>query len=296
MKEKVKCKKCSLLIDEDAKFCPYCGYDQTIIDVTPDEEVKSDEEIIKKCKPIKEKKVLEFFNYERKDIRLPYFKHILLILSTLIFSSILSLLFSLIISNINSFFLTTTQYTAALNFSIYLIIFGFDALVLGYTFVDIFMQFGNKKAILTGLLDGFVLLFVSILISNITSAFYDGGVNNNETAIDSITTLYPILSLIIFGFIGPLCEEFAYRIGLFSILSKHSRILGYAVVTVVFGLIHFDFTSSDIVNELINLPNYMIAGLLLCYFYEKDGIVGSSVAHMTNNFVSILITIIYAFI
>ena len=28
MKEKVKCKKCGLLIDDDMQYCPYCGYIQ----------------------------------------------------------------------------------------------------------------------------------------------------------------------------------------------------------------------------------------------------------------------------
>ena len=28
MKEKVKCKKCGLLIDDDMQYCPYCGYVQ----------------------------------------------------------------------------------------------------------------------------------------------------------------------------------------------------------------------------------------------------------------------------
>ena len=28
MKEKVKCEKCGLFIDEDCESCPYCGYPQ----------------------------------------------------------------------------------------------------------------------------------------------------------------------------------------------------------------------------------------------------------------------------
>ena len=119
-----------------------------------------------------------------------------------------------------------------------------------------------------------------------------GGVNQNEAAIDSTTSLFPFLSIIIFGILGPICEEFTYRVGLFSIIKRYNRILAYVITALFFGLIHFTFSPSTIVNELINLPSYMVAGLLLCYFYDYKGIGTSTVAHVANNLFALLMQLI----
>ena len=42
------------------------------------------------------------------------------------------------------------------------------------------------------------------------------------------------------------------------------------------------------VNELVNLPNYIISGLILSYVYENYSFAGSSIAHILNNVVSLI--------
>ena len=118
------------------------------------------------------------------------------------------------------------------------------------------------------------------------------GVNNNESSIDSITTIFPLLSLLVFGLIGPICEELTYRVGFFGFFRKINPILGYIFTAILFGFIHFDFQSNDLINELINIPSYIIAGLMLCYIYDYKGIGTSIIAHSLNNVIGILLQII----
>jgi membrane protease YdiL (CAAX protease family) len=60
----------------------------------------------------------------------------------------------------------------------------------------------------------------------------------------------------------------------------------------VFGLIHMSFNPDTIINELINLPSYILAGTILTIAYEKEGFAVSTYAHITNNLISFLLTII----
>ena len=105
---------------------------------------------------------------------------------------------------------------------------------------------------------------------------------------------YPLLSVLILGFLGPAVEEFTYRVGLFSFLTRVHKALAYAVTIVIFGLIHFDFTATgaNMVNELIHLPIYMFSGAALCVLYDFMGLSASLSAHVTNNLLSIIPTIL----
>lgn len=128
-------------------------------------------------------------------------------------------------------------------------------------------------------------IFLALIKAGVTD-------NANETSINSITTSYPILSLIVFGLIGPVCEELTYRVGLFSLCRRKSRVLAYCVTAVVFAFIHFNFSTTSLVNELLNLPFYAFAALAFSFTYEKYGFAGSATAHMLNNIWSLLSTII----
>ena len=70
--------------------------------------------------------------------------------------------------------------------------------------------------------------------------------------------------------------------------------LAYIVTSLVFGLIHFNFfaTGDALINELLNLPSYVISGFLLTLAYDKFGFACSSVAHIVNNLFSIVVSMI----
>lgn len=136
----------------------------------------------------------------------------------------------------------------------------------------------------------------SIILNFIKTPVVD---NVNETNVVSLTTMYPLASVIFFGIIGPICEELTYRVGLFSLCSKKSRILAYIITMVVFAFIHFNFdalltkniNSALVVNELLNLPYYMFAGFAFAFTYDHYGFEASVTAHIANNLMSLLVSI-----
>ena len=143
--------------------------------------------------------------------------------------------------------------------------------------------------------------FSAILVFNITYNGILSGLNitvsdnANESSLNTMVTDFPFTSLLIFAIIGPLVEEITYRVGLFSLLKRVHVILAYAVTIIVFTLIHFDFTSTTMVNELLNIPFYAFAAGTFCFLYHKFGFASSAAAHITNNVFSILATILSVF-
>lgn len=287
MKAKTKCKKCGLLIDSDLETCPYCGYKQD----EPGDKTKP--EVIEK-EPEKPRKI-HFFDFPSRALDVSIAKSTLYFFAGLIFLQIFVLFFN-IISSTNDHFAHTTTGGAAINFSIYFIIFGIMLLITNSDITKITNDFKKGSTWILGIGFGFLMMIVSSAVSLIFKSMAPStGVNSNEQAVDTMTSLYPFLATIVFGFLGPICEEFTYRAGLFNILKRFNRILAYIGVALIFGLIHFNFQAfgiDEIVTELVNIPSYIVSGLLLCYFYDYGGLGASILAHITNNFVAVLLQIL----
>lgn len=286
MKEKVKCKKCGLLIDKDSNFCPYCGYDQTkeektTIDVNPSD-------IIDANGNAAQLKRARFTDFKSQALDLNWVKSLIFFLFGFLGLKLIAYLLQIIaVVSSNWYFLASGAASSAINFSCYIMLFGGFLIFAGKDITKFFKDFKENKTLLYGLGFGFLLMIASSTVSSLMNLIRDSGVNDNEAAIDSITTSFPLLSLIIFGILGPICEEFTYRLGLFTLLKRWNRVAAYILTAVIFGFIHFNFLSGDIVGELINIPSYIVAGVLLCYFYDYKGIGASMIAHITNNFIAI---------
>lgn len=291
MNEKKKCPNCNLSIDSDMEKCPYCGY------------------IIPKESEIKEQKPKEDLNKEsalnepfsltkgfvrKEDVSIK--KELTLFLTSFVGINVIAFIIQLITVIFNPYFATSIKGGAFINFSVYLIVFGIFLLTVKNDIVRLISKFKKLRTYLYGISYGLLIIFVSItynfVVSKIVGNFTS---NNNENAINNIVKLYPFLSVIIFGIIGPITEELSYRLGLFSLIRRRNRTLAYLLTGLFFGLIHFNFLNPSLI-ELVNLPNYIISGLLLSYFYDKEGIETSIIAHCFNNLASILITILGAMI
>lgn len=120
------------------------------------------------------------------------------------------------------------------------------------------------------------------------------GDNINESSLQTLTSAYPIASLIIFGVIGPVCEEFTYRVGLFSFFKRINKWVAYVVTIIIFAFIHFNFSTdaSTLLNEVLNLPFYMFAAFAFSFTYDKFGLAGSLSAHIVNNVMSLSLSLI----
>ena len=299
MSEKVKCKKCGLEIDPDCQTCPYCGYPQH-------EEIEGKDESNNKRitnaffdKPqtqIKYEKQsnskITFFSFNSRTIDINPYKSLAFFIIGFFLLKTIALIFSLIASTQSWYFNVSGAATAAINFSSYFLIFGIFALTLGKDISKIFKEFTKSDSYIYGIAFGFFMMIVSSAVTSFMNLFQQAEVNANEASIDSTTSLYPFLSIVIFGIVGPICEEFTYRVGLFTFIKKYNRVAAYLITALVFGLLHFTFNIDTIVTELINLPSYIVSGLLLCYFYDYKGFGASTIAHITNNLFALLIQLI----
>ncbi len=179
------------------------------------------------------------------------------------------------------------------------------ALVLACLFALVFKErksfsktYTKSDTYLFGFLAFLVLILATGVYSFIVSLFYSTEGNNNQSSVTSLTTLYPVASIIVFGIIGPLVEEVTYRVGLFSFFRRINRWSAYLLTIIVFALIHFDFTTlaggwnDALANELINLPSYIIAAAVFSFVYERRGFGASFFAHFLNNMIAILLIIV----
>jgi membrane protease YdiL (CAAX protease family) len=140
---------------------------------------------------------------------------------------------------------------------------------------------------------GLPFTFAILLTSYGLVSLYDAlgiqlDVNQNQAAIVRLVKDSPILSLITFGLLGPIVEEWTYRLGLFQYLKGRSKWIAYLVTLTIFGFIHFDFNAANLTNELFNLPIYLVAGAWFCFLYDRFGLQVAMATHIFNNLLSIM--------
>lgn len=154
-----------------------------------------------------------------------------------------------------------------------------------------------------------VMGFVLILVVNYAfNAIYTAagvtsyGDSENQQAIIGALGSSPALMVIATCLFAPFVEEFTYRIGLVDTIGHKNRIVGIVFSAIIFGAIHFDWTSllsylvdrstvpyETILNELLNLPVYVLSGAALAFTYAKSGKISSSMmGHFLNNTLSVI--------
>ena len=197
--------------------------------------------------------------------------------------------------------------SAITNFGGYTVLIIGMGLIVWVDWKKLFKSFKGWKPYVFGLA-GFAAIMAFSRVWSIICSFIPLDVtdNANQSAATSIVTSYPIIGFIILGFVGPICEELTYRVGLFSLTKRVNRVFGYVITLVIFAFIHFDFLSIvesmktgnwDIfLNELLNLPFYLFAGLTFTFLYEKYGFASSLAAHVTNNAYSVIMTILLPYL
>lgn len=156
----------------------------------------------------------------------------------------------------------------------------------------------DKKGIFEGIAIGAAIFACSTMYSLIVSWIFGNiGSNDNQSSLDVAFKASPLLIFFCVVIFAPITEELTYRYGLFGLLSRKSKKIGYILTTLIFALIHFNFTSTDMFTELISLPSYLIGALWLTYAYEKnDNILTSITAHSVYNLSQFILMCISAFV
>lgn len=189
---------------------------------------------------------------------------------------------------------SSIQFLSSYNIIRYSVVAVMMALLLAKDFTKFIPQFKRFMPYFKGLSYGILLIIVSVSYNLFLEVIGVATTDNaNQTAVVNLVKTYPIISAIWIPFLGPIIEELTYRLGLYDGVKKWNKVAAYVAVALIFGFIHFDYTSTNLLNEFLALPSYILAGLLLSYVYEKEGIVASSVAHIFNNLFSFIQIILF---
>ena len=258
--KKTRCPNCQGLHDEMLDYCPFCG-------------VRNEEH-----SEFKRRHPMTF---------IPWYRELMLFLIGCFGLIVFSLVFSLAFRD--AYQADKELGEMLINTASYLSLFIILLIVLFPYFRDIFNKFKNPFSYMwAGIGIGALLVFSYAYSIIITILLPDVGTGANQTAVSNMVVRYPLISILIIGVIGPICEELAYRVGLFTLLRRIHPSVAYIGTALIFGFIHFDFTSADMLTEFVYLANYIFAGLCFSFIYEKGGFTASLLAHISNNIYSIL--------
>ena len=187
-------------------------------------------------------------------------------------------------------FLTSLNTAMIVNSAAYLALLIAIVAITNFDILKVLKSFKHWQSYLAGvvcLLSIFAFDFLwGVILESLPFKTSD---NVNESSLQTLRNLYPIGSFVIFGIIGPICEEFTYRVGLFSFFRRINKPVAYLVTIFVFAFIHFQFSLDPAVllNEVLNLPFYLYAAFAFSFTYEKFGLAGSLSAHVINNCISL---------
>lgn len=170
----------------------------------------------------------------------------------------------------------------------YLLLFLFFVFFLWGDIKPVLYRFKKPISYLGGFLAIVLIFLFNFLYGQFSAKFTGGQSNQNQSNIVSIVQLYPFTSLIVFGLLGPFCEECTYRLGLMNLLKRVNTIFAYICSALFFAAIHFDWGNVSSALEWINIPPYFFSGLVFAIIYDKFGFAASFLGHALNNIISVL--------
>lgn len=140
----------------------------------------------------------------------------------------------------------------------------------------------------------YVFGFLGNIISIVLSALFKERVLTSVNQLSIVETLHSgqaVMMIISVVLLGPIVEELIFRKSLFSLFENKK--LAIIISSLIFGLIHL-IAEPSLASVIINLPAYLIPGLVFGYFYAKndENILVPTVAHILSNLISVLL--IYA--
>ena len=175
---------------------------------------------------------------------------------------------------------------------VYLSIFISSMIVISPKIKHFLKSFKNWDTYLYGVGYAVTIFAFSTLAGILSQYVFGASTNVNQTNINSFVFTNPLLAIFFVGILGPITEELCYRVGLYSLVRRLNVYAAFFVTMFVFAIIHLDFQKGDLLNELQNLPSYLIAGFIFSLAYEHKGPVASMIAHIIYNSLVIIITLL----
>ena len=174
----------------------------------------------------------------------------------------------------------------------YLIIFLGIGVFLFINRDNFFSYFKSWQPYAYGVVIFIVMFGLSLILSALLSLIQPVDPGTNQSVVELMVKNYPVISIVLLAVIGPIVEELAYRVGLFSLLSRFNKVFAYVLTILIFSLMHIDFMAEDIVNELLNLPSYLLGAVVLTVSYDIKGPACSIFVHILNNLLSCILILV----
>ena len=123
--------------------------------------------------------------------------------------------------------------------------------------------------------------------------FFSQNQNENQEAINTITTAIPAFMVFVAVIVGPIVEEIIFRWGIFRPLYKINPVLAYVVSASLFAFAHVAHSVfSGNLYELANMIFYFIIGCALAFAYKHtQNFSAALLLHMLNNAISMALII-----
>jgi len=115
------------------------------------------------------------------------------------------------------------------------------------------------------------ILWDNIIMAQIKAELGIAMENANTENVISMVKENPVMMGFMACFYGPILEELLYRYTAFGLIRNRSRALAYIVSALLFGFQHIAVAAiygGDLI-QLINMPEYIIAGLIFALLYDK---------------------------
>ncbi len=130
------------------------------------------------------------------------------------------------------------------------------------------------------------ILWDNIIMAQIKAGLGIAMENANTENVISMIRENPVMMGFMACFYGPILEELLYRYTAFGLIRNRSKALAYIVSALLFGFQHIAVAAiygGDLI-QLINMPEYIIAGLIFALLYDKtENICVPAGAHILAN-------------
>ncbi len=239
---------------------------------------------------------------------------ILAIVGSTLFSTVITFVFTFIVTIIfqfNSGYSTVeeltnkvTEFYARYDIEYLMTIISMSLLLFVYCLIigkerikKILRGFTRKKTWIYFALLGISFVVVSYLYSYLTGLITNNVDNENQKEVIKLIEGNYYLSFIYVVLLAPVIEEIGMRYFVFGSLKQKNKVLAYILGSSIFAMLHFMVLIGNkdinILSELLAIPTYLGAGLLLCFSYDKtENLVCPIAIHMFNNLVSYLLVIL----
>ncbi|MBQ9647683.1 MAG: CPBP family intramembrane metalloprotease [Oscillospiraceae bacterium] len=130
-------------------------------------------------------------------------------------------------------------------------------------------------------------LFLSLLVFyganelmyRIANLFFHSRTNLNDTTIAAQVSAAPRTTALIVVFLAPFVEEVLFRGLVFGCVKEKSRVVAYAVSSLLFAFLHvwtFALSAWDL-SYLTLMAQYLVPGLVFAWAYDRSGTLWTSI-------------------